>query len=215
MDATLADGLWVRDLLTTAGPFVPLVLAALLLVLDYLVLEPTSLRHVLLATGPARSDVAEFGAYISSVRAVCLAPRGQSAAKCQHVGTIGAPCPSPGNGDSKSSAHPARHRLDTPGSDRQLTGNVFRRVDDRCGSSHVEQPNALPATKESANQASLGCLTLTRPPSCADRRPRSAALCEPTDFASGTGQIVDGSHPSITENYHPETIRVDGAKMWR
>jgi hypothetical protein len=58
-------GLWVRDLLATAGPFVPL--AALLLGLASLVLDPTPPRHVVLATGPARSDVAEFGARISSV----------------------------------------------------------------------------------------------------------------------------------------------------
>jgi hypothetical protein len=31
MDATHAEGLWVRDLLTISGPFVPPVLAALLL----------------------------------------------------------------------------------------------------------------------------------------------------------------------------------------
>ena len=67
MDATDAacDGLWVRDLLATAGPFV--LLAALLPGLAYLVLDPTPPRHVVLATGPARSDVAEFGARISSV----------------------------------------------------------------------------------------------------------------------------------------------------
>jgi len=66
MDATHADGLWMRDLLATAGPFVPL--AALLLGLAYLVLAPTPPRHVVLATGLARSDVAESGACISSVR---------------------------------------------------------------------------------------------------------------------------------------------------
>jgi hypothetical protein len=114
LDATHADGLWVRDLLATAGPFVPLVLAALLLGLAYLVLEPAPPGHVLLATGPARGDVAEFGAYISSVRPVCLAPRDQSAAKCQHVGTIGAPGPSPGNGDSKFKCLPSTASVGYP-----------------------------------------------------------------------------------------------------
>ena len=66
MDAThgACQGLWVRDLLATVGPFV--LLAALLLGLAYLVLDPTPPRHVVLATGPARSDVAEFGARMFS-----------------------------------------------------------------------------------------------------------------------------------------------------
>ena len=82
MDATHAacDGLWVRDLLATAGPF-------LLLGLAYLVLDPTPSRHVVLATEPARSEVAEFGACISSVRPVGLAAprpeRGKGPA-CRH-----------------------------------------------------------------------------------------------------------------------------------
>jgi len=59
------DGLWVRDLLATAGPFV--LLAALLLGLAYLVLDPTPPCLVVLTTGPARSDVAEFGARIFPV----------------------------------------------------------------------------------------------------------------------------------------------------
>ncbi len=57
--------LWVRDLLATAGPFVPL--AAVLLGLADLVLDPTPPRHVVLATGPARSEVAGCGARIFSV----------------------------------------------------------------------------------------------------------------------------------------------------
>ena len=67
MDATHAacDGLWVRDLLSTAGPFV--LLAALLLVLAYRVLGPTPPRHAVLSIWPARGDVAEFDARISSV----------------------------------------------------------------------------------------------------------------------------------------------------
>ena len=65
------DGLWVRDLLATAGPFVPL--AALLLGLAYLVLDPMPPCLVVLTTGPARSDVAGFGARIFSVRPVGLA----------------------------------------------------------------------------------------------------------------------------------------------
>jgi hypothetical protein len=67
MDATDAacDGLWVRDLLATAGPFV--LLAALLRGLAYLVLDPMPPCLVVLTTGPARSDVARFGARIFSV----------------------------------------------------------------------------------------------------------------------------------------------------
>jgi hypothetical protein len=68
------------DLLTTAGPFVPLVLAALLLGPTYLVLDPTPPRHVLLATGPAHSDIAEFGACISSERGQGPACRHQPSA---------------------------------------------------------------------------------------------------------------------------------------
>ena len=67
MDATYAacDGLWVRDLLATAGPFV--LLAGLLRGSAYLVLDPTPPCLVVLNTGPARSDVAEFAARIFSV----------------------------------------------------------------------------------------------------------------------------------------------------
>ncbi|URI07688.1 hypothetical protein MW290_03455 [Aquincola tertiaricarbonis] len=50
----------MRHLLATPGPFVPL--AALLLGLAYLVLDPTPPRHVVVATRPARSDASEFGA---------------------------------------------------------------------------------------------------------------------------------------------------------
>ena len=57
--------LWVRDLLARAGPYVPL--AAVLLGVADLVLDPTPPRHVVLATGPARSEVAGYGACISSV----------------------------------------------------------------------------------------------------------------------------------------------------
>ena len=66
MDATDAafDGLWVRDLLATAGPLV--LLAALLRGLANLVLDPTPPCLVALTTGPARSDVAEFGARMFS-----------------------------------------------------------------------------------------------------------------------------------------------------
>lgn len=75
----------MRELLATAGPFVPL--AASLLGLAYLVLDPTPSRHVVLATEPARSEVAEFGACISSVRPVGLAAprpeRGKGPA-CRH-----------------------------------------------------------------------------------------------------------------------------------
>ena len=79
MDATHAacDGLWVRDLLSTAGPFV--LLAGLLLVLAYRVLDPTPPRHAVLSIWPARGDVAEFGARISSVRPVGLAVLGARA----------------------------------------------------------------------------------------------------------------------------------------
>jgi hypothetical protein len=55
----------VHDRLATAGPFVPL--AALRLGLAYLVLHLTPLRRVVLAIGTARSDVAEFGARVTSV----------------------------------------------------------------------------------------------------------------------------------------------------
>ena len=80
MDATDAacDGLWVRDLLATAGTFV--LLAALLRGLAYLVLDPTPPRLVVLTTGPARSDVAEFGARIFSV-----APSGTCRPKPRNV----------------------------------------------------------------------------------------------------------------------------------
>ena len=49
----------IRDLLLSAGPFV--LLAAGLLVVAYLWLDPTPPRHVTLATGPAQSAYAEFG----------------------------------------------------------------------------------------------------------------------------------------------------------
>ena len=88
MDATHAacDGLWVRDLLATAGPFV--LLAALMLGLAYLVLDPTPPCLVVLATGPARSDVAEFGARIFSA-----APSGpcRPAARARPKASISAP----------------------------------------------------------------------------------------------------------------------------
>jgi hypothetical protein len=83
-------GLWVRNLLATAGSFV--LLAALLLGLACLDLDPKPPRRVVPATGPAGSDGAEFD---------LPQPRSQSAAKGQHVGTSGAPCPSPGNVDLK------------------------------------------------------------------------------------------------------------------
>jgi TRAP-type uncharacterized transport system substrate-binding protein len=49
----------VRDLLSTAGPF--LLIALALLVVAYLVLKPNPPRHVVLATGPAFSDFEAFG----------------------------------------------------------------------------------------------------------------------------------------------------------
>jgi TRAP-type uncharacterized transport system substrate-binding protein len=49
----------VRDLLVSAGPFI--VLAALLLVLAYVLLDPTPPRRVVLATGPEQGAYAEFG----------------------------------------------------------------------------------------------------------------------------------------------------------
>jgi hypothetical protein len=48
------------------------------------------------------------------------------------------------------------------GSDRPLRCMEFRAANVGSGSSHVEQPNALPATKESANQASLGVRRVAR-----------------------------------------------------
>jgi hypothetical protein len=79
------DGLWVRDLLATAGPFVLLV--ALLLDLAHLVLDPTPPRHVVLATGPARSDVDEAAREYPPLWPVGLAApgpeRGQRPA-CRH-----------------------------------------------------------------------------------------------------------------------------------
>jgi hypothetical protein len=67
MDTTHApcEVLWVRDLLATVIRFV--LLAAWLLGLAHLALDPTPSRHVALATGSARSDVAEFCARMSSV----------------------------------------------------------------------------------------------------------------------------------------------------
>jgi TRAP-type uncharacterized transport system substrate-binding protein len=50
----------VRDLLATAGPFVLLALA--LLLLAYWLLDPTPPKQMTLATGQERSDYAEFGA---------------------------------------------------------------------------------------------------------------------------------------------------------
>jgi TRAP transporter TAXI family solute receptor len=50
----------VRDLMATFGPF--LVLAIALLIGAYYVLDPTPPRRVVLATGPAQSDYAVFGA---------------------------------------------------------------------------------------------------------------------------------------------------------
>lgn len=50
----------IRDLLVTAGPV--LLLALLLLAGAYWLLDPTPPRRVVLATGPERSDTAEFGA---------------------------------------------------------------------------------------------------------------------------------------------------------
>ena len=48
-----------RDLLVTAGPFA--LIALLLLVLAYLVLDPTPPAKVVLATGPDQGAYAEFG----------------------------------------------------------------------------------------------------------------------------------------------------------
>ena len=115
MDAThgACQGLWVRDLLATVGPFVPL--AALLLGLAYLVLDPTPPRHVVLATGPARSDVAEFGARITSV-----APSGtcSPAASARPQASMSAPversAQAPAMWTWSSSTCPAGHRLDNP-----------------------------------------------------------------------------------------------------
>ncbi len=50
----------LRDLLSTAGPF--LLLAIALLVVAYYVLDPNPPKRVVLATGPEQSDYAEFGA---------------------------------------------------------------------------------------------------------------------------------------------------------
>jgi TRAP-type uncharacterized transport system substrate-binding protein len=50
----------VRDLIVTAGPFA--LVALLLLVLAYWVLDPTPPKRVVLATGPAQGAYAEFGA---------------------------------------------------------------------------------------------------------------------------------------------------------
>jgi len=50
----------LRDLLATAGPFVLLALA--LLAGAYWLLDPTPPKRMVLATGPERSDYAEFGA---------------------------------------------------------------------------------------------------------------------------------------------------------
>ncbi len=49
----------VRDLLTSAGPFV--LLTCVLLALTYWWLDPTPPKHVTLATGPAQSAYSEFG----------------------------------------------------------------------------------------------------------------------------------------------------------
>lgn len=49
----------IRDMLTSAGPFVLLTIA--LLALTYWWLDPTPPKHVTLATGPAQSAYAEFG----------------------------------------------------------------------------------------------------------------------------------------------------------
>lgn len=49
----------LRDMLTSAGPFVLLTIA--LLALTYWWLDPTPPKHVTLATGPAQSAYAEFG----------------------------------------------------------------------------------------------------------------------------------------------------------
>jgi TRAP-type uncharacterized transport system substrate-binding protein len=60
MPRVLRDSLLsARDLLATIGPF--FVLAALLLVGAYFMLDPNPPRHVILATGPENSDYAEFG----------------------------------------------------------------------------------------------------------------------------------------------------------
>src|SRR5688500_4067533 len=49
----------VRDLLMTAGPFILLALA--LIVVAYLALDPNPPRKVVLATGPEQGAYAEFG----------------------------------------------------------------------------------------------------------------------------------------------------------
>src|SRR5262245_40853169 len=49
----------VRDLLVTAGPFV--VLALVLLVVAYWLLDPTPPRRLVMATGAERGAYAEFG----------------------------------------------------------------------------------------------------------------------------------------------------------
>ena len=112
-------------------------LAALLLGLAYLVLDPP--RHAVLATRPARSDVAEFGARISSV-----APSGPccSAARARPRGSMSAPLERRAQAPRQCGLEdylkfkylPSRASVGYPGSDCRLTGNEFRRVDDRCGS---------------------------------------------------------------------------------
>jgi TRAP-type uncharacterized transport system substrate-binding protein len=54
-----------RDVTATAGPFA--LLALLLLIAAYLVLQPNPPRHVVLATGPEQSDYAEFGKRYAAV----------------------------------------------------------------------------------------------------------------------------------------------------
>jgi len=64
-------------------------LAALLLGLAHMVLDPTPPRHVVLATGPARSDVAEFGACNSSVRPAGKATQSSAAPQLAASAGIG------------------------------------------------------------------------------------------------------------------------------
>lgn len=58
----------LRDMLTSAGPFVLLTIA--LLALTYWWLDPTPPKHVTLATGPAQSAYAEFGKRYAKALAV-------------------------------------------------------------------------------------------------------------------------------------------------
>jgi hypothetical protein len=152
------DGLWVSACSRPARAG----LAALLLGLAYMVLDPTPPRHVVLATGPARSDVAEFGACISSVR-----PAGKAHTKfC---------CPAVGR--------KRRHRHEAP------TQRAVHREREAGVAECSAKPSSSPrgcwrcyAGPRRSSSITIGVLSVSAPISSADAK----SLLEPVRKRAGT-----------------------------